>query len=59
MLKVRLQGTKEYIEWFFGLLKSSPQIEVIQMSDIYANKGTNKYYRMYAEIKKVEFKEDK
>ena len=29
------------------------------MSEIYANKGTNKYYRMYAEIKKVEFKEDK
>lgn len=59
MLKVRLQGTKEFIEWFCRLLKSNPQIEVIQMSDIYSNKGTNKYYRMYAEIKKVEFKEDK
>ena len=59
MLKVRLQGTKEYIEWFCELLKSSPQIEVIQRSEIYTNKGTNKYYRMYAEIKKVEFKEDK
>lgn len=42
MLKVRLQGTKEYIEWFCGLLKSSPQIEVIQMSELYTNKGTNK-----------------
>ena len=59
MLKVRLQGTKENIEWFCGLLKSSPQIEVILRSEIYTNKGTNKYYRMYAEIKKVEFKEDK
>lgn len=59
MLKVRLQGTKENIEWFCGLLKSSPQIEVIQMSEIYTNKGTNKYYRLYAEIKRVEFKENK
>lgn len=59
MLKVRLQGTKEFIEWFCGLLKSSLQIEVIQMSEIYSNKGTNKYYRLYAEIKKIEFEEDK
>lgn len=59
MLKIRLQGTKEDIQWFCGLLKSNPQIEVIQMSEICTNKGTNKYYRIYAEIKKVEFKEDK
>jgi hypothetical protein len=59
MLKIRLQGTREDINWFCKFLKRNTQIEVIQMSEIYANKGTNKYYRMYAEIQKVEFKEDK
>ena len=59
MLKLRLQGTKEDIGWFCRFLQNHPKIEVIEMSDIYANKGTNKYYRMYAEIQKVEFKEDK
>lgn len=59
MLKLRLQGTKENIKWFCDFLKNNPQIEIIQMSEIYTNKGTNKYYRMYAEIKTVEFKEDK
>ena len=59
MLKLRLQGTREDIGWFSRFLQNHPKIEVIEMSDIYANKGTIKYYRMYAEIQKVEFKEDK
>lgn len=58
MLKLRVQGTKEDIGWFRGLLKGNPQIESIQTSDIYTNKGTNKYYRMYADIQKKEFKGD-
>ncbi|MCD7724710.1 MAG: hypothetical protein LUI12_04050 [Clostridiales bacterium] len=59
MLKLRLQGTKEDITRFVDFLKGSPRIRIIQMSDIYANKGANRYFRLYAEIETVEFKEDK
>lgn len=59
MLKLRLQGTKEDITRFVDFIKESPRIRIIQLSDIYANKGTNRYFRMYAEIETVEFKEDK
>ena len=39
MLKVRLMGTKN-------------EIEVMELSELYSNKGTSKYYRAYAEIEK-------
>lgn len=59
MLKLRMQGTKEEIKEFSGLLDGDPRIEVIQRSDIYSNKGTTKYFRMYADIIQKEFKGDK
>lgn len=59
MLKLRLQGTREDITRFVDFLNGNPGIRVIQLSDIYANKGTNRYFRMYVEIESVEFKEDK
>ena len=45
MLKVRLMGTKNDIAWF-------QKIEVMELSELYSNKGTSKYYRAYAEIEK-------
>ena len=43
MLKVRLMGTKNDIKWF---------------SDMFPNKGTKKYYRTYAEVRKSNIKEN-
>lgn len=53
MLKVRLMGTKNDIAWFQKILQRHPKIEVMELSELYSNKGTSKYYRAYAEIEKV------
>ena len=52
MLKVRLMGTKNDIAWFQKILQRHPKIEVMELSELYSNKGTSKYYRAYAEIEK-------
>lgn len=57
MLKIRLMGTKNDIVWFQKILRRHPKIEVLELSDIYPNKGTDRYYRLYAEVKKSNVKE--
>lgn len=52
MLKIRLQGTKQDIHWFKRFLEQSRGIKVLQISEIFSNKGTNQYFRVYAEIEK-------
>ena len=47
MIKVRLQGTTNDIKWFKKLLKRDSRIEVLQESELFANKGTKKYFRAY------------
>ena len=47
MLKVRLMGTKNDIVWFQKILQRHPKIEVLEISELYSNKGTSKYYRAY------------
>ena len=54
MLKIRLQGTVRDIRWFKRLLKRHPEIRVLQMSDIFSNKGTNRYFRSYVEIEETD-----
>lgn len=54
MLKVRLQGTVKDIRWFRRLLERHEEVEVKGVSKPFANKGTNKYFRVYAEIEKAE-----
>jgi hypothetical protein len=54
MLKVRLQGTKKDIKWFEKCLEQSKGIEVLEVSEPYANKGTTKYFRVYVEVDKKE-----
>ncbi|WP_164488444.1 hypothetical protein [Lachnoclostridium sp. An76] len=54
MLKIRLQGTVKDIRWFERLLEKHPGIRVLQASEIFSNKGTNRYFRFYAEIEKEE-----
>ena len=54
MLKIRLQGTVRDIRWFKRLLEKHQEIRVIQVSEIFSNKGTNRYFRFYAEIDRIE-----
>ena len=58
MLKIRLQGTVRDIRWFKRLLERHPEIRVLQVSEIFSNKGTNRYFRSYAEVEKKDKKED-
>ncbi len=52
MLKIRMQGTKWDLTWFEKILQENPEIHVISISDPFANKGTNRYFRVYADIDK-------
>ena len=57
MLKIRLMGTKGDINWFGKILKKIPGVEVMEFSNLFPNKGTNRYYRAYAEVEKSSKKE--
>ena len=57
MLKIRLQGTVKDIRWFKRLLEKHPEIRVLQMSEIFSNKGTNRYFRSYIEAEEKEKEE--
>lgn len=53
MIKLRIQGTKEDIEWAEAKLKEVSSFNITESSDIFCNKGTNKYFRKYLEIKRT------
>jgi Ran GTPase-activating protein (RanGAP) involved in mRNA processing and transport len=53
MLKLRLMGTKNEIKWFAKILERTPKLEVVEFSNLYINKGTDKYYRAYVEVIKT------
>lgn len=53
MLKIRLQGTKSEINWFKRFLKKAEELEVTEFSQPYKNQGTDRYYRVYAEVEKA------
>jgi len=54
LLKIRLQGTEQEIEWFKKILLVMSQIKVKEFSELYSNNGTKKYFRAYSEIEKVD-----
>jgi len=54
MLKIRMQGTKKDLHWFRRLLERHEGVEVKEVSEPFANKGTNKYFRVYAEVERTE-----
>lgn len=54
MLKIRLMGTKKDIKWFEKILKRQPKVVVTEFSEMYQNKGTNKYYRVYVEVQRAD-----
>ena len=53
MVKMRLQGTKEDMEWLEEQLAQLPNVQITESSELFSNKGTNKYFRMYLEIEKT------
>ncbi|MBS6196152.1 MAG: hypothetical protein KH828_11295 [Clostridiales bacterium] len=53
MLKIRMQGTIEDIRWFQSRLMQDEKIAVLDISEAYKNKGTNRYVRVYAEVDKI------
>lgn len=54
MLKIRMQGTLKDLKWFRQLLERSEEVQVNRVSEAFTNKGTKRFFRMYAEVEKVE-----
>ena len=52
MLKVRLMGTKRDMKWFQKVIERDRRIQILRISEPYAIKGSNRYYRMYIEIER-------
>ena len=50
MVKVRLQGTKEDMEWLEKQMEQIPNVQITESSETFSNKGTNKYFRKYLEV---------
>ena len=57
MLKIRLMGTEKDIKWFEKILNRQSEVTVTEISELYQNKGTNRYYRAYVEVQKANIKE--
>jgi len=53
MLKIRIQGTEKDIQWFHKVLERYRGVAVTEVSDLYKNKGTSKFFRNYVEIDRV------
>ena len=56
-VKDSVDGNKNDITWFKKIMQRHPKVEVLEMSDLYPNKGTDKYYRSYVDVKKSNVKE--
>ena len=52
MVKVRLQGTKEDMEWLEEQLRDCTEIKITESSQPFSNKGTNKQFRKYLQVNK-------
>lgn len=52
MLKIRMQGTIKDIQWFKRIMDQHEEIKVKTVSEPFTNKGTNQYFRVYAELEK-------
>lgn len=50
MLKIRAMGTVEDLQEFRSFLEQDSGYRLESVSEIYRNKGTDQYYRMYMDI---------
>ena len=53
-VKIRAMGTPNDLKWLQKILHRHKQIKILEESDRYPNKGTNKYFRQFFEIEKEE-----
>lgn len=52
-MKIRLHGIPEEISKFtrlFETLEESGTIDILQKSELYADRGTSKYFRVYMDV---------
>jgi len=59
MIKIRVQGTKEDINWLEKQIRTLRKVQVTESSEIYKNQGTKKYFRKYMEVEKEATTENK
>ena len=57
MLKVRLMGTAKDIRWSERVLRKNSDLKVSEMSELFSNKGTKRFFRAYMEVEKISTKE--
>ena len=50
MVKIRLLGKKEDMHAMIKRIYQIEDVQVIETSDFYMNKGTSKYGRIYTEV---------
>ena len=50
-------GTKNDIKWFERLLRRQHKLAVTEVSEMYPNKGTDRFYRAYVEVQKANIKQ--
>lgn len=50
MIKIRMQGTTKDLKWFKKVLERNKKLEIKSMSEPMPNKGTKKYFRVYADL---------
>ena len=57
MIKIRWMGTPEDLKWFRQHLEEDKEIRLRNVSDRLPISTSNRYFRMMAEIEKIEDKE--
>lgn len=50
MVKIRLQGTSNELKRMRRVIERNRNLRVLSVSDIFSNKGTNKYFRQYMDV---------
>lgn len=51
MVKIRLQGTTNEIKRMRRVIERNRGLTVVSTSEVYPNKGTNKFFRQYVDIR--------
>lgn len=50
MVKIRLQGTTNEIKRMRRVIERNRNLRVVSVSDVFANKGTKKYFHQYMDV---------
>lgn len=54
MIKIRLMGKNEDMRWMINnIICHIKDIEIMYVSDFYANRGNSEYGRIYMEVERV------